>query len=108
MTSHLGEFEQMVLLAVMQLKDDAYAIGIRQRLKESAQRRVTRGALYRTLDRMESKGLLRWTVHEPTEERGGHPRRCFEVTADGIAALRSSRRALFKLWEGLESTLGEP
>ena len=108
MTSHIGEFEQIVLLAVLQLKDEAYAISIRGRLKEYAQRRVTRGALYRTLDRMESKGLLRWAVHEPTQERGGHPRRCFEVTAGGIAALRSSRSALFKLWEGLEGTLGEP
>ncbi len=108
MTIHIGEFEQMVLLAVLQLKQEAYAISIRQRLKECAQRKVTRGALYRTFDRMESKGLLLWAVHEPTEERGGHPRRCFEVTADGIAALRTSRSALFKLWEGLESTLGEP
>ncbi len=108
MSTFLGEFEQMVLLSVLQLEEEAFAIAIRRHLERCAGRRVSRGALYRTLDRLEEKGYLRWKVAPPSPERGGHPKRCFEATPQALQALRASRQALFKLWEGLEARLGEP
>ena len=104
--SFLGEFEQMVLLAVLQLDDQGYALGIRRELEERAGRSVSRGALYRTLDRLEDKSLIAWSLEDETPERGGHPRRRFRVTDEGVEALRASREALFSLWEGLDARLG--
>lgn len=107
MTQYLGEFEQLVLLAILQAGDDAYALAIIKQLDARANRRVDRGTLYKTLDRLEAKGLVNWTVEEATPDRGGHRRRLFTVTAAGIRVLRASREVLFNLWEGLEPTFGE-
>jgi DNA-binding PadR family transcriptional regulator len=99
----LGEFEQMVLLAVMQaaLQGDAYGVSIHRELEARAQRRVARGAIYMTLDRLEQKGLLSSYQSEPTAERGGRAKRCYRVTKVAVAALKSSQRALNRLWDGL-------
>ncbi len=101
----LGEFEQMVLLSVMQLKDNAYAPNVAQQLEESAGRTVSRGALYTALDRMEKKGMVRWSIEAATSERGGMPKRRFEVTGAGVECLKDSRAALMNLWSGLEKDL---
>jgi len=103
----IGELEQVVLLVLMQLGDEASARDVRLELERSAGRKISRGALYRTLDRLGEKGLLQWQLLEPTAERGGHPRRTFEVTTAGLAALSDSRTILLRLWSGLESTLEE-
>jgi len=103
----LGEFEQMVLLAVLHLKDNAYGRAIRQELQERANRTVTHGASYITLDRMVSKGLLASDLREAEEGRGGRARRYFTVTPEGLQALRESRAALQNLWNGLEEILEE-
>ncbi|HSR69835.1 MAG TPA: helix-turn-helix transcriptional regulator [Acidobacteriota bacterium] len=105
MSTFIGEFEQMVLLAIMQLREEAYAITVRELLEERVERSVSRGALYRTLDRLQEKSLLRYQVDAPTAERGGHARRCFQVTPEGVAALKESRAALLTLWDGLEEEL---
>ncbi len=105
--SYLGEFEQMVLLATLQNGDEAFALSIIQELDKRADRRVDRGALYKTLDRMEAKGLVAWTVEPATPERGGHRRRLFAVTRAGVEALKASRSALFNLWDGLDSVLSD-
>lgn len=104
---HLGELEQVVLLAVLRLGEGAYGGSVLELLDERAGRRVTRGALYTTLDRLEAKRLVRSRLADATAERGGRPRRYFAVTAAGLAALRASRRMLVELWRGLESQLGE-
>lgn len=104
----LGEFEQMVLLAVLGTADRPYAISVRRRLEQATERRVSRGALYRTFDRLTQKGYLSWETEESGPERGGHPRRRFQVTAAGVTALRSSRRVLFRLWAGLDDVLEKP
>lgn len=101
-----GEFEQVVLLAILRRGDEAFALEILDELEETAERDVSRGALYRTLDRMESKGWVRWSKEASTPERGGHRRRRFEVTSDGLTVLRNARTTLHRLWEGLEPTLG--
>lgn len=103
---HTGDFEQMVLLAVLRLGEEAYALAVLKELERRARRRVTRGTLYKTLDRLEAKGLVAWEVEAAGPERGGHPRRQFRVTPAGVRVLRASRAALFRMWEGLEATLG--
>ena len=98
----------MVLLAILQLGDDAFALPVLRELDRRAGRHVSRGALYKTLERLEEKDFLDWEVEEPTPGRGGHPRRRFRVTPAGITALQQSRDALFRLWQGLDSVLGTP
>jgi len=101
----LGEFEQLLLLAVLRLGDQAFGSRIGDELEDKAGRRVSRGALYSSLDRLERKGYLEWEVEPPTEERGGHPARCFSITEGGLEALREHRRAYRELSAGLEDVL---
>jgi PadR family transcriptional regulator PadR len=103
----IGEFEQMVLLAVLQTQDDAYGVTVHEELQKHTDRPVARGAVYMTLDRLEKKGLLTSTLSAPTAERGGRAKRCYAVTRTAIAALRTSRRTLLSLWDGLEPMLGK-
>jgi DNA-binding PadR family transcriptional regulator len=100
----LGEFEQMVLLAVLcaGTGEDAYGVNVHAELERRTRRRVARGAVYMTLDRLEKKGLLSSYLTEPTPERGGRAKRCYRVTKPARAALQESRRALLNLWQGLE------
>ncbi len=101
----LGEFEQLLLLAVLQLEDKATGSSISVQLEERAARRVSRGALYSALERLESKGYLTWRVADSTPERGGHAARIFSVTEPGMEALRAHQRALRNLTQGLDEVL---
>ena len=103
----LGEFEQLLLLAVLRLGEDAFGARIGDELEEKAGRRVSRGALYSSLDRLERKGFLEWELGASTEERGGHPARCFSLTPTGLEALREHQRAYRALAAGLEDVLKE-
>ncbi len=103
--SFLGEFEQMILLAVVRLGNDAPGILIREEIMSQAGRRVSRGAMYTTLERLLTKGHVTWTLGDPTPDRGGRAKRHFAVTFQGRDALRLSGRALFNLWAGQESIL---
>lgn len=102
-----GEFEQLVLLAILQLNSEAYGPSISERLEEKAGRRVSRGALYSSLDRLQQKGLIRWEIEAATSTRGGHPKRLFEVTPAGVKAMKTARSAFERLSAGLEKVLGE-
>jgi DNA-binding PadR family transcriptional regulator len=102
---HLGDLEQIVLLAVLRLGDQAYAVPVLEEIRAQGGRQIARGALYTALDRLESKGYLRSRLGEPLPERGGRPRRYFTVTPAAIRALRDSRLALMRLWRGVESLL---
>jgi len=104
---YLGEFEQLVLLAALRLEDDAFGPAIAGELEGRAGRRVSRGALYATLDRLEGKDFLTWSIDGATPERSGHPKRRFQVTEAGLEALRTSRRAVRNLEAGLEDLLAE-
>ena len=105
---YLGEFEQLVLLAILQCGDEAYTVPIRAVLTDRSRRRVARGALYTSLERLENKGLVRSALGESLAIRGGRPRRYFAVTPAGLEALRSARAALANLSSGLESMLERP
>jgi len=95
-----------VLLAVLRAGDGAYGTRIMLELRSSG-RRVSRGALYVTLARLEEKGLLHSRAGEPSPARGGRPRRYVRVSAAGLRALRASRATLLRLWAGVEAALGE-
>lgn len=99
---HLGEFEHLVLLAVLRLGDDAYGVPIRHEIEKRTGRALTVGALYRTLDRLEAKGYVTSWFGDPTPERGGRSRRYFKIRPVGLRTLRASRDALAAMWEGLE------
>jgi PadR family transcriptional regulator, regulatory protein PadR len=97
----LGEFEQIVLLAILRLTDDAYGVTIRREIEQCTGRAAAAGALYTTLDRMERKGLVRSSFGSPTEGRAGRPKRYFAVTQAGRAALVHAQKAYQRMLKGL-------
>ncbi len=103
----VGEFEQLVLLAVLQIGDSAYGVPIRNEIEHRTGRTVSRGAVYTTLDRLEAKGLLGSQLGDPTPERSGKAKRYYRVESSGIEALKESQKALRSMWTGLEAVLGE-
>ena len=105
--SALGEFEQVVLLSILRLGDEAYAVSIRDEIARCTGREVSRGSIYITLDRLETKGYLKSRLADPTPERGGRAKRYYTLRPRAVEALKDSRRALVALWRGLERVLGQ-
>jgi DNA-binding PadR family transcriptional regulator len=103
----LGDFEQLVLLGVLRLDlhESAYGAAIRQEIHARSGRDVSINAVYTTLDRLESKGLLKSWVGEPTPQRGGRRRKFYALRPAGVAALRQAYRALTAMADGLQSRL---
>src|ERR1041384_3830574 len=101
----IGEFEHIVLLAVLRLGDDAYTIAIRDEIFACTGREVARSSVYITLDRLESKGFLRSQLGDPTPGRGGRAKRYYALRPRAIEALKESRKALVALWRGIEARL---
>jgi DNA-binding PadR family transcriptional regulator len=104
-SSVLGDFEQLVLLGVMRLEDDAYGAAIRQEIRARSGRDVSINAVYTTLDRLERKGLLRSWTGEPTPHRGGRRRKFYALRPAGGAALRRAYHAFIAMAGGLERQL---
>ncbi|MGH7481950.1 MAG: PadR family transcriptional regulator [Longimicrobiales bacterium] len=102
----LGEFEQLVLLAILHLDGDVYGVPIVDEIERRTGRTVSRAAVYVTLRRHEKKSLISSWMSEPTPERGGKARRCVKVEPAGLDALRESRRVLDDMWRGLDPALG--
>ena len=98
---YLGEFEHIVVLAVMRLGDQAYGVTMRQEIAARIGRDVSVGAVYATLDRLEAKGYVNSRLGEPTAERGGRSKRFFCVTAKGVSAVNRTHRALLSMSKGL-------
>jgi DNA-binding PadR family transcriptional regulator len=98
----LGEFEQVVLLAILRLHDNAYGVTIRHEIEKCTGRKPAPGALYTTLDRLEEKGLLRSAMADPTPERGGRSKRYFTVSAKGLKAVAQALNSYHRLLEGLD------
>lgn len=96
-TPFLGEFEQVVLLAILRLDDNAYGVTIRKEIQECTDRSPAPGALYNTLDRLEEKGMVVSRLGESTPQRGGRAKRLFTVTGNGIQALSRAQRAYQRL-----------
>ena len=102
----LGEFEQMVLLAILQLGGEAYGVPIVDEIERRTGRAVARAAVYVTLRRLEAKGLVDSWMSESTPVRGGKPRRCVRVTPLGLQQLRAAREAAEHRGRGLDPRLG--
>ena len=105
----LGEFEQLVLLAILHLGNEAgsdvYGVPIVDEIERRASRPASRGAVYIALRRLEQKGLVNTWMGAPVTERGGKARRCVKVTHTGIQALRDARHAMDQMWAGLDPNL---
>ena len=97
----LGEFEQMILLTLLHLRQEAYGAAIRQLLAEQVNRNVAIGAIYSTLERLEKKGMVTSELGDSTPQRGGRPKRYFHITAQGEQALKRARSAMDVLWQGV-------
>lgn len=98
---YLGEFELMVLLALIRLGDGAYGVPIAREIEARSGREAALGSVYASLERLEEKGLARSRLGEPTAERGGRAKRFFQVTAEGLREARETQRALESLWRGV-------
>ncbi|MDQ3171696.1 MAG: PadR family transcriptional regulator [Acidobacteriota bacterium] len=104
---NLGEFEQLVLLAVVRLtgEGDVYGVPIVDEIERRTKRTVARAAVYITLRRLEQKGLVSSWMSDSTQERGGKARRCVKLTKTGLQTLRESRQAVDQMWSGLDPKL---
>lgn len=98
---YLGEFELMILLAVVHLGDEAYGVPISRELEKHRGRDVSVGSVYAALERLESKGLVSSSLGDPTPERGGKAKRYFRVTKAGLCQVQATRRVLSKMWQRL-------
>jgi DNA-binding PadR family transcriptional regulator len=99
---YLGEFEQIVLMALLRLGKNAYGMAVRREIEERTGRRVSIGAVYATLERLETKGYAGSFAGEATPERGGRAKRFFRIEPDGRRALRESQEAMRKMMAGLK------
>jgi DNA-binding PadR family transcriptional regulator len=102
MRDHLGDFEHVVLLAVVRLDDSAYGMTIRQEIERRIGRAVSIGQIYSALNRLENKGFISSMVSDPTPVRGGRAKRYFKAEPLGVDVLRRARTVLSLMWEGLD------
>jgi len=99
---NLGDLEQLVILAVMRLGDGAYGMTVRREIEANSGRRISLGAIYATLDRLENKGFVSSTLGETTRERRGRAKRFFRVQALGARALQDALADLDRMRKGIE------
>lgn len=105
--SYLGEFELMILLAVIQLGEEAYGVPISRELERHRPRDVSVGSVYAALERLEGKGLVSSSLGDPTPARGGKAKRYFQLTNAGLRQVHATRRVLSELWGELPEMKGE-
>ena len=101
MGDRLGQFEELILLALVRLRDNAYGVTIRQEIEKRTGRQVSVGAVYTALERLQQKGYVSSRVGDPTPERGGRAKRFFKIEAPGLDALNRVRVAADRLAEGI-------
>ena len=104
---YLGNFDLMLLLALLRLREEAYGVTIARELEEQTGREVVVASVYATLERLQERGLVTSSLGESTPERGGRAKRYFRITAAGIREVRDSRQSLMNLWRGLPELKGE-
>jgi DNA-binding PadR family transcriptional regulator len=105
MKGYLGEFEELVLLTVASLGEDAYGVGIKEDIERRSDRTISIGALHSTITRLEEKGMLKSWLGDPTQERGGRRKRFFEVTHLGKVSLHHMKDLRDDLWKLSKATL---
>jgi PadR family transcriptional regulator, regulatory protein PadR len=102
----LGEFELLVMLAVIRLGDQGYGVPIAREIERQTGRQVAFGTVYATLDRLQDKGFVRSSLGDATPQRGGRAKRYFAVTATGLRTVRETKQSLIRLWQGLPELEG--
>jgi DNA-binding PadR family transcriptional regulator len=102
----LTDFELMVMLAVLRVRDDAYGVPIAREIEQTGRRSVTLAAVYLALDRLRQNGLVACRLGDPTPERGGRAKKFFSITPDGLRAIRRTQRAFMSLWKGIPELKG--
>lgn len=107
MSSTLGEFEQLILLAVVRLANDAYGVRIRQEIEARTGRVISPGAIYTALDRLESRTFVRSRLGNATPERGGRRKRYYVLEPAGVRALQRAYRAFTRMADGVGPKLAE-
>ena len=105
--TYLGEFELMILLAIIRLGDEVYGVRLARELSAIRGADVAAGSVYAALDRLELKGLIASSLGDPSPERGGRAKRYFRVTQQGLQTIRETRKMLSKLWKSLPATGGD-
>ena len=108
MRNYLGEFEQLLLFALLQLEDEAYGARIRESIEARTGRTVSPGAVYTALDRLETRGLVSSVLGDPTPQRGGKRKRYYRIEPQGAELLRRSHDALARMARGLKPKLQAP
>jgi PadR family transcriptional regulator PadR len=104
----LGQFEQLILTAILKLRDDAYGVSIHDKVEDLARpKSVALGAVYVTLDRLEDKGLIASWLSDPSPERGGRSKRCYRVEALGERALQESMVTAKRVWDAVTEIWGK-
>ena len=103
---YLGNFDLMLLLAVLRLGDEAYGVTIAQELEQYTGREVVIASVYARLERLQERGLVTSSLGDPTPERGGRAKRYFSITGAGIREIRDARRSLMNMWKGLPELKG--
>src|ERR1051325_3609525 len=103
---YLGNFDLMLLLAVLRLGQDAYGVTIAQELEEQTRHEVVIASIYARLEGLQERGLVTSNMGDSTPERGGRAKRYFRITAAGIREVRDARRSLMNLWKGLPELKG--
>ena len=98
----LGEFEQIVLLAIVRIGDGVYGVPIVDEIERRTGRRVAPAAVHITLRRLENKGLVTSWLGDPTPERGGKARRYVKITRAGVESVRATRKVMDQMWQGLD------
>ena len=101
--THLGEFEELVLLVIAILTDDAYVLKIQQELKEQVNRSASMGALHATLTRLEKKGFLKSAMEGASSKRGGRRKRVYQVTSTGKETINKAKELRMNLWQQVPS-----
>jgi DNA-binding PadR family transcriptional regulator len=104
---HLGEFEEIVLLATAILYKSAYGVAIKEQIESQLDREVSMGGLHTALLRLEDKGYIRSAEGETTEERAGRPRKYYEITALGKKAIAYARESREKMWKAIPKVVLE-
>src|SRR5262245_20600080 len=99
--AYLGQFELMVLLALMRLGDDAYGVTIAGELEQQTGKEVVIASVYATLERLQDRGFVSSSLGAATPERGGRAKRYFRITGAGVREVRDTRRSLISMWKGL-------
>ncbi len=100
---YLGEFEQIVLVALLRLGPNAYGMAVRREIEQRTHRPISIGAVYATLERLETKRYVSSFAGDPTPERGGRAKRFFRIESDGQRALRDSQEAMRRMTAGLKT-----